>query len=78
MKCCQTNKVHRTKVSELTRLDGEQLTERDLKKGAKLSMLYKGKQWPVEFIKFEGVLLITDCINVYSNSHEIFIYHIIY
>lgn len=54
VKCCQTNKKHKAKLSDLQREDGEQLTVEYLTKGSNLMLQIRGKHYPVQFMNFQG------------------------
>lgn len=51
--CSQTSKKYSVKVCDLSREDGNQLTDEYLSKGAELIWRYEGKDWPVKFVQWK-------------------------
>lgn len=54
VRCSQTGKLHIAKLKDLARADFEALSNTDLVTGSTLMFHYKGKPYPVQFIRFKG------------------------
>ena len=58
VKCSQTGRRIKAKVSDISKKDNTSVTQTDLKKGSSLLVAVTGKTYPVEFIEFAGMLLV--------------------
>lgn len=58
---CSVHKLQRNtvQVRNLSREDGEHLTDQDFTKGSLLMWEYKGKDYPVTFVNWKGMQLYT-------------------
>ncbi len=53
VQCSQTGKQHNVKVKDLSRDDLEPLISEDLVVNKPLILQYKGKPWPVTFLRYK-------------------------
>ena len=74
MKCSQTGKLHKVQIMDLSIEDGHPLTQNDLTKGSKMFMMYRGKEYPVEFVSSQGAY--TNAY--YRNIHVAYYRNIVY
>ena len=63
MQCCQTGKEHIVKIKDLSKEDAGPLIPQDFISGSTLVLNFKGKLYPVKFLKFKG-----KCIGLSSGS----------
>lgn len=54
VQCSQMGKQHTVKVKDLSREDNLPLSHDDLEPKMSLILQYKGKPWPVSFVKYKG------------------------